>query len=110
MSWPRIRSRKGWWVTNSSSSPTTSAWRPASKLGLDVVLGGLHELLQPGDRRLGERLVGEFGQGRPPPQPQGLPEQGRRLPEVPFGQGPPSLGGQGLEPGRAIERGSTSRT
>ena len=43
-----------------SSSPTTSAWRPSVEVHLDPVLErGQAQLLEAGDLRLGERLVGE---------------------------------------------------
>ena len=57
------------------------------------------ELLQPGRLGHGERLVGEVGQRRAPPQGQGLGQAGRGHLGPSVGGGPPALVHQPLEPG-----------
>jgi len=49
------------------------------QIGLDAVLGGSSaQLLQASDVLLDRLLVGDVGEGRPPPQPERLLEQLRR--------------------------------
>ena len=63
MSCRRSRSRSGCSRTRASSSPTSSACRPTARSASMRCLEGREpQLLQTGDVRLGERLVGEVGQ------------------------------------------------
>ena len=51
------------------------------EVGLDPLLqADQAQLLEPRDLGLGEGLVAEVGEGRPPPQRQGGPQHPRRLP------------------------------
>ncbi len=69
------------------------------QVGLDPLLhADQPQLLQPGDLGLGERLVAEVGQGRPPPQGQRLGQGVGGLGGGPVGQGLATLGEQALEP------------
>ena len=80
MSWARSRSRSGYWPTSSSSSPTSSALAPRARSRLDALLERLEpKLLEPVDLGLRPRLVGELGQGRPPPERESLPQHPVRL-------------------------------
>jgi hypothetical protein len=64
---------------------------PGGQVGLDPVLQGPQaQVLQPGHGRAGEPGVGHLGQGRPPPQVQGLAQQR---------PGPHRVAGQLLAPG-----------
>ena len=69
------------------------------QVGLDPLLqADQPQLLQPGDLGLGERLVAEVGQRRPPPQGQRLGQQVGRLGGGAVGQGLAPLGEEALEP------------
>ena len=69
------------------------------QVGLDPLLHtDQAQLLQPGDLGLGERLVAEVGQRRPPPQGQRLGQGVGGLGGGAVGQGLATLGEQPLEP------------
>jgi hypothetical protein len=75
----------------------------AGELGLQELLDGRQtQLLEPGDRALGERFVGEFGERGAPPQAEGLLELGDSELDRAVGQASPRVGREPLEP-RQVE-------
>ena len=76
---------------------------PQEEIGFDAALVRFQpKLLQAGDGRLGERLVTEVGQGRPPPERQRFPEQAGGRVGIATGEGSRPLVRQSLE-SRGVE-------
>jgi hypothetical protein len=70
-----------------------------SQLGLDSLFQRADpQIRQTRDLSLGERLIGEIGQGLPPPQSEGLPQERYGLIRLPRGNGPSPLINKALEP------------